>query len=96
MGLLAGISSWAFQEALHFVTNFRVDHDWLLFLLSLACTVMAIEIFGTGLLIPALIGCVAAFAFSNHRVIYKPQHIIDSEHHNKSDISPKLFNRMIN
>jgi chloride channel protein, CIC family len=35
-GLLAGVSSWVFLEVLDRVTDFRVEHDWLLFLLPVA------------------------------------------------------------
>lgn len=36
VGLLAGVSSWAFLESLHSVTEYRKEHGWLLFLLPIA------------------------------------------------------------
>ncbi|MEY2399276.1 MAG: hypothetical protein QOJ00_2450 [Actinomycetota bacterium] len=41
----------------------------------LACTVMAAELFGSGLVVPAAVGCVAAYVFSTHRGIYTTQRL---------------------
>jgi H+/Cl- antiporter ClcA len=41
----------------------------------LACTVMAVELFGSGLVVPAAVGCVAAYVFSTHRGIYTTQRV---------------------
>src|SRR5690606_16074904 len=42
----------------------------------IACTVMAVEVFGWGLAIPAGVACLAAFACSSHRGIYPTQRVI--------------------
>ncbi len=39
----------------------------------LACAVMAVELFGSGIAVPAAVGCVAAYVFSTHRGIYTTQ-----------------------
>ena len=39
----------------------------------LACTVMAVELFGSGIVVPAAVACVAAYVFSTHRGIYSTQ-----------------------
>jgi H+/Cl- antiporter ClcA len=39
----------------------------------LACTVMAVELFGSGVVVPAAVACVAAYVFSTHRGIYSTQ-----------------------
>jgi H+/Cl- antiporter ClcA len=41
----------------------------------LACTVMAAELFGSGIVVPAAVGCVAAYVFSTHRGIYTTQRV---------------------
>jgi H+/Cl- antiporter ClcA len=41
----------------------------------LACTVMAVELFGSGIVVPAAVGCVAAYVFSTHRGIYPTQRL---------------------
>lgn len=41
----------------------------------LACTVMAAELFGSGIIVPAAVGCVVAYIFSSHRGIYSTQRI---------------------
>lgn len=45
----------------------------------LACTVMAAELFGSGLVVPAAITCVAAYVFSTHRGIYTTQRLAVSK-----------------
>ncbi|HVT76509.1 MAG TPA: chloride channel protein [Acidimicrobiales bacterium] len=42
----------------------------------LACTVMAVELFGGGILVPAAVACVAAYVFSTHRGIYTTQRFV--------------------
>ncbi len=41
----------------------------------LACTVMAVELFGRQALEPAAVGCVVAYVFSSHRSIYGSQRL---------------------
>jgi len=41
----------------------------------LACTVMGVELFGVGALVPLAVACVTAYAFSGHRGIYRTQRI---------------------
>jgi H+/Cl- antiporter ClcA len=41
----------------------------------LACTIMGVELFGSGAIVPLGIGCVVAYVFSNHRGIYVTQRI---------------------
>lgn len=41
----------------------------------LACTLMAAELFGSAVVVPAAIACVAAYVFSTHRGIYTTQRI---------------------
>src|SRR6187431_2619141 len=41
-GLLAGVSSWIFLEVLDRVTEIRIDHDWLLYLLPAAGLVIGV------------------------------------------------------
>jgi H+/Cl- antiporter ClcA len=41
----------------------------------LACTIMGVELFGSGLVVPMAIGCVIAYVFSSHRGIYASQRI---------------------
>ena len=41
----------------------------------LACTVMAVELFGSGIVVPAAVACVAAYVFSSHRGIYTTQRV---------------------
>lgn len=36
----------------------------------LACTIMSVELFGRGALLPCAVGCVVAYVFSGHRGIY--------------------------
>ena len=41
-GLLAGVSSWVFLEVLDEVTDIRIDHEWLLYLLPAAGLVIGV------------------------------------------------------
>jgi H+/Cl- antiporter ClcA len=41
----------------------------------LACTIMGVEIFGAGAVLPFAVGCVVAYVFSSHRGIYATQRI---------------------
>lgn len=41
----------------------------------LACTIMGVELFGGGAVVPLAIGCVVAYVFSSHRGIYPTQRI---------------------
>jgi H+/Cl- antiporter ClcA len=41
----------------------------------LACTIMAVELFGREALEPAAVGCVMAYVFSSHRSIYASQRL---------------------
>jgi H+/Cl- antiporter ClcA len=41
----------------------------------LACTIMGVELFGSGAVVPLAIGCVVSYVFSNHRGIYPSQRI---------------------
>jgi H+/Cl- antiporter ClcA len=45
----------------------------------LACTVMAVELFGSGIVMPAAVACVAAYVFSSHRGIYTTQRVAVSK-----------------
>jgi H+/Cl- antiporter ClcA len=41
----------------------------------LACTVMGVELFGTGVLLPVAVGCVVAYVCSAHGGIYGTQRV---------------------
>lgn len=41
----------------------------------LACTIMSVELFGSGAVLPFAVGCVVAYVFSSHRGIYATQRI---------------------
>lgn len=41
----------------------------------LACTIMGVELFGAGAVLPLAVGCVIAYVFSSHRGIYATQRI---------------------
>ena len=41
----------------------------------LACTIMGVELFGSGALVPFAVGCVVSYIFSSHRGIYGTQRI---------------------
>jgi H+/Cl- antiporter ClcA len=36
----------------------------------LACTVMGVELFGSGAVVPMAVGCIVAYVCSSHRSIY--------------------------
>jgi H+/Cl- antiporter ClcA len=40
-----------------------------------ACTIMGVELFGAGAIVPIAVGCVIAYVFSSHRGIYPSQRI---------------------
>lgn len=56
----------------------------------LACTIMSVEIFGSGAVLPFAVGCVAAYVFSNHRGIYATQRIRVSKGPRPVDGRPTL------
>ena len=41
----------------------------------LACTIMGVELFGSGMVVPIAVGCVVAYVFSSHRSIYGRQRL---------------------
>lgn len=41
----------------------------------LACTIMGVELFGSGAMMPIAVGCVISYVFSSHRGIYPTQRI---------------------
>jgi H+/Cl- antiporter ClcA len=41
----------------------------------LACTLMGVELFGSGAVVPLAVGCVVSYVFSSHRGIYPTQRI---------------------
>ncbi len=41
----------------------------------LACTIMGVELFGAGAVVPLAVGCVISYVFSSHRGIYPSQRI---------------------
>ncbi|MFN8051517.1 MAG: chloride channel protein [Acidimicrobiales bacterium] len=41
----------------------------------LACTIMGVELFGSGIIVPLAVGCVVAYVFSSHRGIYDTQRV---------------------
>ncbi len=45
----------------------------------LACTMLGVEVFGAGLIVPLAIGCVAAYVFSTHHGIYPTQRVVVSK-----------------
>jgi H+/Cl- antiporter ClcA len=47
----------------------------------LACTLMAMELFGSGIGVYALLACVASYICSGHSGIYKAQRIEQAKHH---------------
>ncbi|MGE0877515.1 MAG: chloride channel protein [Acidimicrobiia bacterium] len=56
----------------------------------LACTVMGVEIFGAGVIVPMAVACVIAYVFSNHRGIYPTQRIAWSKGPDVISGSPTL------
>ncbi len=41
----------------------------------LACTIMGVELFGAGMIVPVAVGCVVSYVLSSHRSIYGSQRI---------------------
>jgi H+/Cl- antiporter ClcA len=41
----------------------------------LACTIMGVELFGSGMVVPIAVGCVVAYVFSSHRSLYGSQRV---------------------
>ena len=37
---------------------------------TLACTIMGVELFGTGVVVPMAVACVVSYVFSSHRSLY--------------------------
>lgn len=56
----------------------------------LACTVMAVEMFGAGIVVPAAVGCVVAYVCSNHRGIYPTQRLGSAKGATAIDGAPTL------
>ena len=56
----------------------------------LACTIMGVELFGSGAVLPLAVGCVIAYVFSNHRGIYATQRIHVSKGPRRIDGRPSL------
>lgn len=56
----------------------------------IACTIMAVELFGAGPIVPAAIACVVAYVFSSHRSIYSSQRIGTSKGPLEIDGSPSM------
>lgn len=46
----------------------------------LACTLMAMELFGPGMGVPALLACVVSYLVSGHSGIYKAQKVVQRKH----------------
>jgi H+/Cl- antiporter ClcA len=42
----------------------------------LACTIMGVELFGSGVVVPMAVGCVVSYVFSSHRGLYATQRIV--------------------
>lgn len=56
----------------------------------LACTIMGIELFGSGPAVPLIVGCVIAYLFSSHRGIYGTQRIHAAKGSSPLDGRPSL------
>ena len=56
----------------------------------LACTIMGIELFGSALAVPLVVGCVIAYLFSSHRGIYGTQRIHAAKGSSPLDGRPSL------
>jgi H+/Cl- antiporter ClcA len=56
----------------------------------LACTIMGVELFGAGAIMPLAVGCVIAYVFSSHRGIYSTQRIGSSKGSRRIDGRPTL------
>ena len=56
----------------------------------LACTIMGVELFGAGAILPLAVGCVVAYIFSSHRGIYPTQRIDTAKGSRRIDGRPTL------
>ena len=56
----------------------------------IACTVMGVELFGTGAIVPIAIACVLSYVFSSHRGIYTSQRIASAKGPSAIDGHPRL------
>ncbi|MBI1843329.1 MAG: chloride channel protein [Actinobacteria bacterium] len=56
----------------------------------LACTIMGVELFGAGAVLPLAVGCVIAYVFSSHRGIYPTQRIHAAKGPNRITGRPTL------
>ena len=56
----------------------------------LACTIMGIELFGSGAAVPLVVGCVIAYLFSGHRGIYVTQRVHSAKGPGRIDGRPSL------
>ena len=56
----------------------------------LACTIMGVELFGSGAILPVAVGCVIAYIFSGHRGIYPTQRIDFAKGRTRIDDQPTL------
>jgi H+/Cl- antiporter ClcA len=59
----------------------------------LACTVLAVELFGSSMLLPAAVGCVVAYIVSGHRGIYGAQRAHAAKHGKTDPAQPRLHQR---
>jgi H+/Cl- antiporter ClcA len=56
----------------------------------LACTIMGVELFGAGAIVPVAVGCVVAYVMSSHRGIYSTQRIDIAKGHHAIDGFPTV------
>ncbi|MBI4885351.1 MAG: chloride channel protein [Actinobacteria bacterium] len=56
----------------------------------LACTIMGVELFGAGAVVPIAVGCVISYVFSSHRGIYPTQRIHAAKGPTRIDGRPTL------
>lgn len=56
----------------------------------LACTIMGVELFGAGAMMPIAVGCVISYVFSSHRGIYPTQRIHVAKGPTRIDGRPTL------
>lgn len=56
----------------------------------LACTIMGVELFGRGAVVPVALGCVIAYVTSSHRGIYASQRITVGKGHHAIDDFPTV------
>jgi H+/Cl- antiporter ClcA len=59
----------------------------------IACTIMAVELFGVGPIVPVAMACVIAYVCSSHRGIYTSQRIAVSKGADPIDGHPRLTDR---